>query len=485
MEILNLFRVGTILALVYLVLPLYVTRFGGKYKTGWLNLVGPVFLRTALFVQISVIALGQWRLCLPGTMGALYFFWILANTWHSYHSRWMYQSIEWKYRWSRILKRLEPKTGKGPVRVTSISPQSAIAYVLISFIFLQTAGFPVANLRFLTQESYGRALSIGTLLQGSTWTYEGSIPLLIPAAFWTGLDAATVVRLSGPILLLALLFACWHCVKSFGGSWRSAFFAISIFWIASRWFQLNPGEENTARDLAALFLLLAISHLRTSYGYAAISLLLVVMVNPQLDAAYLCPVLAVFAGLAMEKLLVSMPTFLSRPATTGLLLAAGLPAVIGAGPRFATEPLQYESAARAVYEIAAQFPRNQWTIVSPGNELAQIYGRGWHVQLSEFTRRHRLEQVSRSDFEFPYPTGHVFVFVEKKPLPVKAMAIYSNGDEAAYNYATQSGRIALEYQAAELMAAYVGTHPRNVSVFGEDDDLIVYHVQPTPTKVTK
>ena len=477
MEILNLFRVGILFGLVFWALPLFASRLGDKWKNDWQQLSGIVFIRTALFFQIVVPVLSQWRLCLPGIMAALYIGWLLVNAGLSYRFRWMYHASEWKARWAGILGRMEGQSGRRQARSGSLSPQTAISLILIAFICLQTASFPIANLRFLTQDSYTRALSIETLLQGHSWSYEGSIPMLVPIAFWSGLDAATVIRLSGPVLLLALLLASWRCLLVFGGSWRSAFFAISLFWMSSRWFQLMPGEENAKQDLAALFLLMAISHVRSSIGYAACSLLLVAMVNPSLDAGFLCLLISLLVGLAMDKFLKAIPVQMARPASGLLLLGVGLPAVIGAGPRVAAEPLQYESAARAVYEIAAQFPRNQWSIISPGNELAQIYGRGWHVQLSDFTRLHSVERVSRPDFEFAYPTEHIFVFVEKRPLPVKAMAVTSKGDEAAYNYGTKSGRSSIEYVAADLMSAYVRSH-KNVSVFGEDDDLVVYHIQP-------
>ncbi len=477
MEILNLFRVAVLFGLVFWVLPLFASRLGDKWKSDWQQLSGIVFIRTALFFQIAVVVLGHWRLCLPGIMAALYIGWLFINAGLSYRFRWMYHASEWKARWAGVLGRLEVQPKERQARSCYLSPQTAMAVILIAFICLKTASFPIANLRFLTQDSYNRALSIETLLQGHSWSYEGSVPLLMPVAFWSGLDAATVIRLTGPVLLLALLLASWRCLQVFGGSWRSAFFSISLFWLTSRWFQLMPGEENAKQDLAALFLLMAIAQVRSSVGYAACSLLLVAMVNPSLDAGFLCLLVSLLVGLAMDKILKVMPVQVARPASALLLLGVGLPTVIGAGPRTAAEPLQYESAARAVYEIAAQFPRNQWSIVSPGHELAQIYGRGWHVQLSDFTRLHSVERVSRPDFEFVYPTEHIFVFVEKRPLPVSAMAVTSKGDEAAYNYGTKSGRASIEYLAAELMAAYVRSH-KNVSVFGEDDDLVVYHIQP-------
>ena len=51
-------------------------------------------------------------------------------------------------------------------------------------------------------------------------------------------------------------------------------------------------------------------------------------------------------------------------------------------------------------------------------------------------------------------------------------SVASNGEEAAYLYGAKAGRISVEFQAAELMAAYLESHS-NVEIFHEDDvDLI-------------
>ena len=475
MELLDLIRVGLVLLITFLVLPLYATRAGDKWKQDWKDLATPVFIRTAFFFQISVIVLAQWKLCLPGLMAAVYFAWLILNAVFSYSSRWIYDPLQWKLLWARMLGRLERRTRQGAKRGSSISPKAVLTYVLIIFLVGRVAWFPLNNLRFFTQDSYNHALSLETLLQGGSWTYDGSLPLLMPAAFWSGLDAASVIRLCSPIILLALFMAVWNTNRMFGGSWRSTFLAISLYWVSTGMLQLSPGVENASRDLAALFFLLAAASLKTSYSYAGCSLLIGVLVNPNLDASLLCLLSSVFLGLAVDKMLRAIPLALAQPLTAVLVFATGLAAILAVEPKVAAEPLQYESAARAVYDIAAGFPRNQWSIISPSTELAQIYGRGWHIQLAGFTREHTPAQVRKAGFQFKYPTPHIFLFVEKKPLPVQAQSIASNGEEAAYLYGAKAGRISVEFQAAELMAAYLENHS-NAEIFHEDDALVVYHI---------
>ena len=477
MELLNLIRVGLVLASAFLLLPLYATRRGDKWKSDWKELAAPVFLRTALFFQFTVVLLNQWKLCLPGIMAAIYFLWLLANAALSYRARWIYDTQEWKLLWGRILRKLEGKGRKSVATRSAISPQAVLTYVLITFLVGRAAWFPLNNLRFFTQDSYSRALSLETLLAGGSWTYDGSLTLLMPAAFWSGLDAASVIRLSSPIILLALFLTIWNVNRTFGGSWRSTFFTITTYWVSTSWLQLSPGAENSSRDLASVFLLLAIASLRTSYGYASCAMLMALLISPQLDGSLLCLLLAMLIGLIADRILRNIPAGVAQPATAILLFAAGLSAIVAVEPRAEAVPLQYEASARSVYEIATTYPRNQWSIVSPSSELAQIYGRGWHIQLTDFVRDHSPVQSANPQFEFRYPTPHIFVFIEKKPLPNTAHALASNGVNTAYSYATKSGRIALEFEAAQIMAAYIKTHA-NVNVFHEDEELVVYHIEP-------
>jgi hypothetical protein len=131
------------------------------------------------------------------------------------------------------------------------------------------------------------------------------------------------------------------------------------------------------------------------------------------------------------------------------------------------------------HRIARDFRTNDWIVVSPGLEVAQIYGRGWHVELADFVEAHREDQVADPGFQFPYASQSVFVFVEKQVLDQPAFSFARDAGTAPYYYTTRLGRASLEFRAARLMAAYQGSH-RNVAIYYEDDDLIVYRIARSP-----
>jgi hypothetical protein len=114
-------------------------------------------------------------------------------------------------------------------------------------------------------------------------------------------------------------------------------------------------------------------------------------------------------------------------------------------------------------------------IVSPAQELAATFGRGWQVELSVFVREYTPRELSLPDFRVPYLTRDLFVFIEKEPLrqPVTNAALAA--DDYSYQYFTQTGRTTLEFQAAQLMAAYMAGHA-DTSVYYEDEQIAVYRV---------
>jgi hypothetical protein len=78
--------------------------------------------------------------------------------------------------------------------------------------------------------------------------------------------------------------------------------------------------------------------------------------------------------------------------------------------------------ATTVTRIIREFPRNEWLVVSPMQEVALTYGHGWHMELWEFVDKYTVAQVSRPDFSFKFPVSDTFVFVEKQPLTSQTMA---------------------------------------------------------------
>jgi hypothetical protein len=142
-------------------------------------------------------------------------------------------------------------------------------------------------------------------------------------------------------------------------------------------------------------------------------------------------------------------------------------------------PYQYEAAARNAARIKRDFSRNTWLIISPVQELALTYGRGWHLELSEFVDTHTIEQVSEPAFRFKYPVANTFLFLEKKPLasPQLSLTLPSLGqafDPTIAPYHLRLSRASLQFRAARLIAAYIASH--TVEIYHEDDELVVFRL---------
>ena len=140
---------------------------------------------------------------------------------------------------------------------------------------------------------------------------------------------------------------------------------------------------------------------------------------------------------------------------------------------------QYEAAARVAHRIAREFRTNDWIVISPGLEVAQTYGRGWHVELADFVNTHSDGQVGQPDFRFAYSAESIFVFVEKKVLDQPAFSFAHDAGAAPYYYNTRLGRASLEFRAARLMTAYAAAH-RNVTTYYQDENVIVYRIAQPP-----
>jgi hypothetical protein len=107
------------------------------------------------------------------------------------------------------------------------------------------------------------------------------------------------------------------------------------------------------------------------------------------------------------------------------------------------------------------------------------------VELTEYVSAFSVGQVSRPDFSFPYQVAHVFFFVERRPIrlgsrPGLQMATWryapaESKEWSSYLYGDPLGRASLEYRAAELLNSYGRIH-NDLSLFYEDDDLVVYHL---------
>jgi hypothetical protein len=157
---------------------------------------------------------------------------------------------------------------------------------------------------------------------------------------------------------------------------------------------------------------------------------------------------------------------------------------IGSSTRAADGPFQYEAAAKVCSGISHTFPRNDWMIVSPVQELGCIYGQGWHMELLDFVSQFRVEQVERPEFHFPYYVKDLFFFVETEPLSrreadgsayLRSASLAQSMDPSIFGYEIPLGRASVQFAAASIVAAYARGH-RDLSVYYKDGRLVVYRI---------
>lgn len=147
--------------------------------------------------------------------------------------------------------------------------------------------------------------------------------------------------------------------------------------------------------------------------------------------------------------------------------------------------LEYDVSARKAVEINRLFPRYNWTISAPIEQLSQVYGRGWYIDLAQFVEKYR-DRVDRSDFYFPIKTP-LFVFAEKQPFGVDKPEIavtYSVLADPTYrHYRSPGGRAHLAQATLDLCDRYRQHHPDS-RIYYEDDRLKIYQFLPDPNLKT-
>ncbi len=183
------------------------------------------------------------------------------------------------------------------------------------------------------------------------------------------------------------------------------------------------------------------------------------------------------------------------------LAAAGLAivAVLLLGFRYPASPppgarLEYDGAANSYLRIRASFPALDWTIVSSGEQYSQALGKGWHYQSSEFVRDYTVADASYPSFELPIPTSYVFIFAEKVPLhvdrlswPSPTVADGSPGsawDSSSAAHGQRNDRADIQAKLIAWAEAYMRSH-RNIEVFYEDKEMVVYMIRRLPSPTTE
>jgi hypothetical protein len=147
-----------------------------------------------------------------------------------------------------------------------------------------------------------------------------------------------------------------------------------------------------------------------------------------------------------------------------------------------TNLMQTNGAVYSMYKIMEENgDSNNWTIVSPTDELRMLEGRGYHTETYEFARY--LRRMTK----FTIPTKYVYIFVEKIPLDYTIANKYSNmkvsvgGASQAYNdYYTGNSmykgeaRYILMSKMYYWAKRYMEVYPEDFTVFYEDDEFVCY-----------
>lgn len=171
---------------------------------------------------------------------------------------------------------------------------------------------------------------------------------------------------------------------------------------------------------------------------------------------------------------------ISAVVVTGLFSVYGLrPVAINSRRNL----MQTNGAVYCMYKIMDEHKHsdNNWTIVSPTDELRMLGGRGYHYELSDFVRK--LKRSSK----FTLPTKEVYVYIEKKPLDYTVTSKYSDKEVseegASITYADYySGNNMYKGEARYILMSkmyywakrYQEIYPEDFTVYYEDDEFICY-----------
>ena len=143
--------------------------------------------------------------------------------------------------------------------------------------------------------------------------------------------------------------------------------------------------------------------------------------------------------------------------------------------------LQTNGAVYCMYKIKNQSKDNNWTIVSPTDELRMLDGEGYHYELSDFARKQKRTS------KFTIPTKYVYFFIEKKPLDYTVKGQYS-GQEISKEGASQpyadyySGNNMYKGDARYILMSkmyywaqrYQEIYPEDFTVYYEDHEFVCY-----------
>gem|GEM_PF-2733946 len=486
MQVIALFRISLVFCCVFVFLPACAEANALRpHSSNSGARALRLFVHASLAIEVACLLLGRLGLCLPGVVVSLCVAVALQGVLRR-NADGGRSSL-----WPLVLLFLEDRqAAKGQVmsalkgRLALLRlPKVYVMIALCSGLVLLCARYALTHFHFAYAETYNRAISLGVLSQGQPWQVDSSVALLAPISFISGMDAASILRFSGPIFTAIFILILSFCLLRVWGIVASAVGA-AVF---SAVLLLAPATivEFTPALASSIYWIAAAALWPVSRRDSALAILLALMISPieWIWGAVFC-LLALATALttllpnrALRMAAACLPTLICALAM-GLFTRANAKAV---------QTIEYESTARICDQVARSFPRKQWIMVSPFQELAFIYGRGWHVELSEFVLSFTPNQVSNPGFRFPYDCPDVFVFVERRPM-IPGSASPSEIHPAVWHYSPAEasdwptflytdpiGRQSLQYRATELMNAYAKYH-RDVVLFYEDQDILVYRI---------
>jgi hypothetical protein len=468
-EALAFIRIAAAFALFYAIAPVWCRGKGATASpAGWAS----AFVRFSFVVEATVVLLGAVELALPGAVLSLSALWLALDVLQREPAL-LERSKERRAWLIRRLATLEqPLQGIGAwgkAMCRRPSGDSIFCWAVLGITLIARAFFPIQNLRFADVDGYARSLSLAVLSNGQDWMPDFSVPLLLPLQYLGAATPPRVVAFSAPIFAALLVAAIGFTVFRLG---RNRFGAAASMGCASLWTLSPLGDGAASWD-------------RTELGTAFVILAIGLWSVSRIDSA-LAAILGGAIGLATsqmaESALHSIPffscvlfgvgvsQFAFRPAKMGrriwasaLTATLAIAGIYSLGKSRPDGPIQYEAAARIAQQLAKDQPRNRWALVATTQELPYVYGNGWHIELGRFVADTDPSQVTKESYCFPFPVQDVYFLVETTPL-----VPYSSGKDrpAAVRvspdlssaYGTELERASLEFQLAQLLAAYRQTH---------------------------
>lgn len=461
-----------------------------KTPEEWMMTALGAFVRASFAAEIACLVLGQLRLCLPGVIISACLVLAVRGVFARQPTHAGASDDGWRDLWRRLLMFLEKERSARTrfhfrnlyLCLPALSWKCKLILCSIALLLIVEIRIPLQQARFDQSESYLRTISLAALTGGQPWKPDGSVAFLAPLISFSGLHAASVIRFTGPILATVFFLLIVLCLWRVWRSWMAAIVALAFFvWLSFS--SINTNWELLPGSIASIYGVAAGAIWQHSWKHGVLAALTGVMIAPDQW------IVIIACGWIVASLSLSIwtRTPVSQRAAAVLASVFFLNIVLfWQTQKPPARVFQYESAARICEQIGREFPRNEWLIISPFQELAFTYGRGWHFELSNFVSEFTPNEVSKPTFSFPYNSAHVFFFVERRPLRLGSLpgtrlaewryAPAQSQDWSAFLYGDSLGRASLEYRAAELLNAYAQSH-KDLSLFYADDDLMIYHLK--------